>query len=160
MKRTLCVILSLLILCSCKAELNKPMQDFSQMPFESNIKITYNGTEFTAFLKYRGINNAVLTLTSPEYIKNLSFEKNGEEILAKYDNLEFPLNISNNNYYSIAEIAFSAIAKGLSHNLNKSFETEINSDKVVFSFENNAIKEIKLPDRDLNLTFYNFKFIK
>jgi len=160
MKRTLCIILSLLVLCSCKGELNKPIQDFSQMPFESDVNINYNGFEFMAFLKYEGINNAVLTLISPENIKGLSFEKNNDEILAKYDNLEFPINLPENKYYSIAEIAFSAIGKGLSHIASESLETEINSYNVIFSFENNTISQIKVPEKNLTLSFYNFKFIE
>ena len=160
MKRTLCVILSLLVLCSCKAKPNPPTKDFSQMPFESDIEITYNDLDFTAFIKYGGINNAVLTITSPENIKGLTFEKNSEEILVRYDNLEFSLNSSNNKYYSIAEFAFSSIPKMLSSGLNEPLETKIGSDKVFFSFENNTIKEIRVPNRNLSFTFYNFKFIK
>lgn len=160
MKRILCVILSLLVLCSCKAKSKQPTGDFSQKPFESDVKITYNDLDFTAFIKYGGINNAVLTITSPKNIEGLTFEKNSEEILVRYDNLEFSLNSSANKYYSVAEIAFSSIPKALSNGLSENFETKIGSDKVFFSFENNTIKEIRVPSRDLIISFYNFKFIK
>ena len=159
MKRTLCIIFTLLVLCSCKGKVNEPIQNFSQIPFKSNVKITYNELEFIAFLKYEGINSAVLTFISPENIKGLSFEKNNDEILAKYDTLEFPINLSGNKYYSIAELAFSAIIKGLSQSSNEGFEAEINSTKVIFSFENNAICQISVPERNLILSFYNFSFV-
>ena len=138
-------------------------------PFSAELDISFNDFSAEAELTFRNSASATLEITDPDSLEGLIFTLQGEELTAKYQGLDFPLEDTNGQAVSAARLIFSAIA-----NASTSKDAKINSSANEFTVSGNvlnydyqmnfnkttgAIKEFSVPSQKLTVKFTDFEFL-
>lgn len=167
------LIISLIALVFCfvscnKADKNSPIPT-TDRPFSSSVKISYKDLSYSGFLTFRNSASATLEITEPKNLEGLIFTLSSGDLSAKYEGLDFPLDTLDARAKTAANLIFSAIASaGVSSDItvNQSKNEFSVSDKIysnkynmIFDRQSGAIKSFSVPDKELSVTFLNFKFL-
>ena len=138
-------------------------------PFSSSISIAYKDLSYKANLTFRNSASATLEITSPENISGLIFTLSNDNLSARYEGLDFPLDTLDSRTKTAAGMLFSAIANaGASKNVKVDREkNEFSVSNKIYSYKytmifdktSGAIKSFSVPDEELFISFSNFSFL-
>ena len=172
MKKILAIIqLSLLVffISACNSKSETPTIPTTDRPFASRVKISYKDLSYSGLLTFRNGANASLELSEPENLKGLTFTLADNELSAKYDNIDIPLDTLDSRAKSAAGMIFKGLASaGVSSDVkvNESKNEFYVSDIIytqkydmTFDRKSGAIKNFIVPGEQLSVTFADFKFL-
>ena len=164
---TAAVLLFFPVSCSqAEAGANLPQ---TNRPFSADLDIKYKDFSAEADLTFRNSASATLEITEPDELEDLVFTLEGEELKAKYEGLDFPIEDTNGQAVSVARLIFSAIA-----NAGSSKDAKINSTaneftisgnvlnneyQMIFNKATGAIKSFSVPSQGLLVKFSDFEFL-
>jgi len=167
MKKTLfTLILVCLLLCSCSDKRSEAKQIKTDVPFSCTVNINQGSLNFSANLSFINSASATLEFLSPNEVKGLIFELEGEQIYAKYKGLSFSLPSSDTGVYNAARLIFSSLssAGGKNTTVNENGDIEITDSvkgvdyALIFDKKSGSLKALKSASLGLNMDFENFVY--
>ncbi|MBQ8868565.1 MAG: hypothetical protein IJ027_02445 [Oscillospiraceae bacterium] len=170
MKRSITALFTILVLLfsvSCGKKEEEPQSIQTNVPFTCTAQINYDTLSLEAKLTYRNAAGATLEVLSPDTLKGLIFEYNGENTTASYKGLSFSLAELNSALPSAARLIFSSLASASSEknteDAGDSFKISGNLDSspytLYFDKKSGYLEKFSCPSLKFTADFKDFKFL-